>query len=68
MAASVRSVGGGLEFGTPVRLLRTKDPTGPHIYTYDISPDGQRILTITPAGEHSASLTLFMNWQPKLSP
>ncbi len=68
MAASVRTVGDGLAFTTPVPLFRTVAGTGPHIYTYDISPDGRRILAITPAAEHSAALTLFMNWQAKLSP
>jgi hypothetical protein len=69
MAASVRSVAAALEFTTPVALFRTAvEPNGPHIYTYDISPDGQRILTITTSAEHTAALTLYMNWQAKLTP
>jgi Tol biopolymer transport system component len=68
MAASVRSVAQGLEFGTPAALFPTVPPTGISAYPYDVSPDGQKILALAPAaGEAGASLlTVLINWQAGL--
>jgi Tol biopolymer transport system component len=68
MAASVRPVAQGLEFGTPAALFAIAPPTGIFAYPYDVSPDGQRILALAPAaGEAGASLlTVLINWQAGL--
>jgi Tol biopolymer transport system component len=68
MAASVRPVAQGLEFGTPVALFPTVPPAGIFAYPYDVSPDGQRILALAPGvGEAGASLlTVVLNWQAGL--
>ena len=68
MAASVRPVAQGLEFGAPIALIPTVAPAGVFAYPYDISPDGQRILALAPAaGEAGASLlTVLINWQAGL--
>jgi Tol biopolymer transport system component/tRNA A-37 threonylcarbamoyl transferase component Bud32 len=68
MAASVRPVAQGLEFGTPAALFATVPPAGLFAYPYDVSPDGQRILALAPAaGEAGSSLlTVLINWQAGL--
>ncbi len=66
MAASVRATAEGLEFGVPVALFRTVEPLGPHIYPYDVAPDNQRILALVPTSEHTAPLTVLLNWQSRL--
>jgi eukaryotic-like serine/threonine-protein kinase len=68
MAASVRPVAQGLEFGTPAALFPTVPPAGIFAYPYDVSPDGQRILALAPGvGEAGASLlTVVLNWQAGL--
>jgi Tol biopolymer transport system component len=67
MSASVRATGNGLQFGTPAALFRMTEPTGPHLYPYDVSADGQRILALTPeVSEGTAPLTVFLNWQAAL--
>src|SRR5205823_2331490 len=49
MVASVRSAGSGLELGTPAALSRITVPqSGARFYAYDVSADGQRILTLMP--------------------
>jgi eukaryotic-like serine/threonine-protein kinase len=68
MAASIRSVARGLEFGTPTALFRISEPQGEFSYAYDVAPDGQKILALVPrqiAGD-SASLTVVMNWDAEL--
>ena len=63
-ASSVRAAGKGLEFGAPATLFRILEPFGVHTYNYDVAPDGQRILTPTPATANSSSgLTVILNWQ-----
>jgi Tol biopolymer transport system component len=67
MAASVRPTRSSLEFGTPSALFHIAEPTGPHLYMYDVSADGQRILTLTPeSSELAAPLTVLVNWQASL--
>jgi predicted Ser/Thr protein kinase/dipeptidyl aminopeptidase/acylaminoacyl peptidase len=67
MAASVRAASQGLEFSTPVALISTMEPAGVFVYPYDISPDGQRILALTPASTEAGSpLTVIVNWQAVL--
>ena len=77
MVASVRIGLHGLEFGTPVALFRVPEPVGMFAYSYDVAPDGRRILALVPskvAGD-SASLScagqlgleakaLAIDWQP----
>ena len=59
-----------LEFGTPVRLLRTATPIGPHPYLYDVSADGQKILALAPSRDAGAmlQLTVLVNWEALLKP
>jgi hypothetical protein len=64
MVASVRPGKNGLEFGSPVALLRISEPIGPHVYNYDVAADGQRILALTPeSSDDSKPLTVLINWQ-----
>jgi Tol biopolymer transport system component/predicted Ser/Thr protein kinase len=64
MVASVQPGKNGLEFGSPTALFRISEPIGPHLYSYDVTADGQRILALTPETlEASKPLTVLMNWQ-----
>jgi serine/threonine protein kinase len=70
MVASVRIGLHGLEFGTPAALFRVPEPVGMFAYSYDVAPDGRRILALVPskvAGD-SASLTVLVNWDSKIKP
>jgi hypothetical protein len=44
------------------------EPLGTFAYPYDISPDGQKILTLTPSvhEDDAAALTVFVNWETEL--
>jgi hypothetical protein len=68
MAAPVSTTAGHVELGTPVALLDIVEPLGTFAYPYDISPDGQRILTLSPVtGERgTAPLTVLVNWDAGL--
>jgi Tol biopolymer transport system component len=67
MVASVRPGPHGLEFGKPEALFRVAEPAGLHTYPYDVSADGQRILTFTAGSEdNSSALTVLMNWRAGL--
>jgi Tol biopolymer transport system component len=68
MAASVHAGPQGLEFGVPVALLRLGEPLGNFAFPYDVAPDGQRILALTPGGGpgDAATLTVLLNWESKL--
>ena len=68
MSASVQPAGQGLEFGSPAALFRLVEPQGVAAYTYDVSPDGKRILALAPSQGTSdiAPLTVLMNWQAAL--
>ena len=69
MAVPVRPNRQGLDFGTPAPLFRLLPSAGPLTYGYDVSHDGQRILTLVPAkAVGGAPLTLIMNWQSALKP
>jgi hypothetical protein len=68
MAASVRAAAQGPEFGAPVPLMSTMEPAGVFAYPYDVSPDGQRILALTPVVAQAGSpLTVIVNWQALLN-
>ena len=70
MSVAVHPISGSLELGTPrplftipVTLTSSGSP-----YTYDVMPDGQRFLTIVPAGDATLPpLTVILNWQAALS-
>ena len=64
MAVSVRLVSQGLEFGDPTALSRIVEPLGAFAYPYDVSPDGQRILALTPSGgeQDARPLTVLVNF------
>ena len=67
MAVPVTSAGGRPEFGTPVALMNIVEPLGTYAYPYDITPDGQRILTLKPVGgEQVAPLTVLIHWDVDL--
>jgi Tol biopolymer transport system component/tRNA A-37 threonylcarbamoyl transferase component Bud32 len=64
MSVTVRQSGANLEFSTPIPLLRISEPIGPHACPYDITPDAQRILALTPNTEgETANLNVLLNWQ-----
>jgi hypothetical protein len=64
----VTTLAEGLEFGTPVALMQIVEPLGRFAYPYDVAPNGQKILAVTPAGtEHNATpLTVIVNWEADL--
>jgi serine/threonine-protein kinase len=67
MVAQVRTAGGRLEFGTPDALPGVTVPyVGERFYPYDVSADGQRILTLKPEISEAAPLTVLVNWQASL--
>jgi Tol biopolymer transport system component len=67
MVVSVGPGAQGLEFTTPKPLFSIAPPAGVFAYPYDVSPDGQTILALAPAGEAGASsLTVLVNWQAGL--
>jgi hypothetical protein len=67
MVVAVRASGNALDFGRPAALFHIVEPVGPHAYPYDVAPDGQRILTLTPVKENgSAGLTVLLDWQAGL--
>ena len=68
MAVPVRSSAQALEFGAPAAVLSTMEPTGVFVYPYDVSPDGQRILALSPAASEAGglALTVIVNWQEAL--
>ena len=68
MAVAVSSTAGGPTFGSPVALMPLLEPLGAFAYPYDISPDGQRVLALTPssAATASAPLTVIVNWDATL--
>ena len=68
MAVPVSSNDDRVELGIPVALMDIVEPLGTFAYPYDISPDGQKILTLKPVGGESrtAPLTVFVNWDADL--
>ena len=68
MAVPVATGAGGLEFGAPVALMQIAEPLGRFTYPYDVAPNGEKILALTPAGtEHNATpLTVIVNWEADL--
>jgi hypothetical protein len=36
-------------------------------YSYDVTPDGQRILALVPTAAERPPLTVIVNWQPESS-
>jgi dipeptidyl aminopeptidase/acylaminoacyl peptidase len=52
-----------LSFGTPAAVDRARN------VAYDVTPDGQRFLVSTPAGEPASSrITVVLNWPAVLTP
>jgi WD40 repeat protein len=68
MTVSVATVAERLEFGTPVGLMQIAEPLGTFAYPYDVGPNGEKILALTPAGsEHNViPLTVIVNWEAGL--
>ncbi len=72
MSVAVQPISGSLEMGTPRPLFTipfTLSPSGgPAPYTYDVVPEGQRVLAVVPVGDAaSQSMTVTLNWQAELS-
>ena len=68
MAVSVATVAEGLQFGSPAALMQLAEPLGRFTYPYDVAPNGDKILALTPAAsEHNATpLTVIVNWEAGL--
>jgi hypothetical protein len=72
MTVAVGGVSSSLEvatptalFALPVMLARGGDTTAP--YTYDVMPDGQRFLALTPTKDaEKAPMTVILNWKAEL--
>ncbi len=59
MAVTVKAVPNSLTFGKPKPLFKIGGRAG----TYDVAPDGQRILALPPARDNAASsMTVVVNW------
>src|SRR5207245_926776 len=74
MSVAVRSVSGSLEFGTSnalfsIPISSTTSVQGTASYAYDVMPDRQRFLVLTPAADVQAPpMTVILNWQADLVP
>jgi len=68
MAVPVTTVAERLEFGPPVGLMPIAEPLGTFAYPYDVAPNGEKILALTPGGsEHNVMpLTVLVNWEAGL--
>jgi Tol biopolymer transport system component len=68
MVVSVATVAERLEVGTPVALMQIVEPLGTFAYPYDVGPNREEILVLTPAGsEHKViPLTVIANWEAGL--
>jgi Tol biopolymer transport system component len=63
IAVPVSFSAGQPEFGTPVALIDVVAPLGTFAYPYDLSRDGQKILTFRPVGgARIAPMTVLINW------
>ena len=59
MAVLVQAVPNSLTVGEPKPLFKISGRAG----TYDVGPDGQRILALPPAGDDAASsMTVVISW------
>jgi Tol biopolymer transport system component len=67
-ATALRSTRQGLEFAPATPLFRVVEPLGTFAYPYDVAPDGQRILALSPIGTGNAAapLTVLVNWEASL--
>src|SRR5262249_50597850 len=68
MAADVTSGGAAFEYGPPRALFRSRTSEIAPFYVYDVAPDGQRFLFITPPDEATADqpITVVLNWTEEL--
>jgi Tol biopolymer transport system component len=68
VSVAIANDGDKLTCGTPIPLFPIVEPLGTFAYPYDISPDGQKILTLTPSvhEDDAAALTVFVNWETEL--
>jgi hypothetical protein len=66
-AAPVRATSAGLEFGTPVPVIKTPARQTPgYAGTFDAVRDGSRFLVLTGDDQGPAVLTVLVNWRSKL--
>jgi serine/threonine-protein kinase len=68
MAVAVANDGDRLTFDTAIPLFPIVEPVGADAWPYDVSPDGQRVLTLTPSASErdAAALTVIVNWEAGL--
>jgi hypothetical protein len=66
MSAPVRDTGRRLELGTAAQFGITVPFVGDRFYAYDISADGQRVLSLAPDGSENTPVIALMNWQAAL--
>jgi Tol biopolymer transport system component len=68
MAAAIRETARGVEPAAPALQGIRIPASGGRYFSYDISPDGQRILALAPDTSENTPLTILMNWQASLKP
>ena len=67
MAVPVATAGDQVTVETPVPLFKIGGPLGTFAYPFDISPNGQKILAMTPAStERAKAPTVLVNWEAGL--
>lgn len=66
MAVPVANAGDRLTFGVSVPLFPIVEPLGTYAYPYDVAPDSQKILALTPSVSELAPLTVIVNWEAGL--
>ena len=64
MAVDIRTTSEpSIEFGAPKILFQTRlNPPDPEVEQYDVTPDGQRFITITPPTQTSRQFNFIVNW------
>jgi eukaryotic-like serine/threonine-protein kinase len=70
MSVPIEASGTALKFGAPVEQFSISGMNSgtltEYFETYDVMPDGQRFLVLTPTGPAEAHMTVIANWQAAL--
>jgi Tol biopolymer transport system component len=66
IAIPVSGTGDTPTFGEPNPLFKIVEPLGSFAYPYDVSPNGQRVLTLASSGRENLPLTVLVNWEASL--
>ena len=72
LSVGIGGASGSPEFGSPSRLFvlpitLTLGGGQQTPYTYDVMPDGQRFLALSPATSETPPIAVILNWQAELS-